>query len=98
MCYKHVKHVFNSIKRAGAGGVGIINLALHQCIQGSIPAAGCMCKWYSQSVLALAGFLRVLRFPLAFKIVTCLAQSKTPPHPGGMGSCCVKKWMLQSKC
>ena len=58
--------------------------------------SGCMCKWLSQSMLALAGFLRVLRFPPAFKIGTCLAQSITPPHPGGMGSCRVKKWILQS--
>ena len=55
--------------------------------------SGCMCKWLSQSMLALAGFLR---FPPAFKIGTCLAQSITPPHPGGMGSCRVKKWILQS--
>ena len=27
--------------------------------------------------------------PAAFKIGTCLAQSKTHPHPGVMGSCCV---------
>ena len=77
-------------------GEVVILLALHQCIQGSIPATGCMCKWYSQSMLALVGFLRILRFPPAFKNWTCLAQSKTPPHPGGMGSCCVKKWILQS--
>ena len=34
---------------------------------------GYMCKWYSQSMLALAGFLRVLWFPPAFKIGTCFA-------------------------
>ena len=45
-----------------------------------------------------------LRFPPGSPVSSCFQnwdvfdQSKTPPHPGGMGSCCVKKWMSQCKC
>ena len=74
----------------GAGGVVVIHLALHQWVRGSILATGCMCKWISHSMLALAGFLRDLRFPPAFKIGTCLVNQKHPLTQGEWGAVVLK--------
>ena len=41
-------------------------------VQFPIPAASCMCKMFSQSMLALAGFLRDNRFYLPLKLGRCI--------------------------
>ena len=72
----------------------VIHLALHQWVRGSILAMGCMCKWFPNPYSLSQVFSGMS---------TCFQNwcahvhyIKTPLHPGVLGSCCVKKGMLQS--
>ena len=63
-CFPHVVHTGERV------GAAVVPSPCTTRVPGSIPVHdGALCAFgYSRSILALAGFLRVLRFPPAFKI------------------------------